>query len=437
MSTFYDGFVVLAIGLAIGTLIAWRVRRQARPDIKARDADAELRFADLEARKKSLYDQLSTADESGLEAGDRRRLERSAARVLRDLKATGAEIRARPAKKDNSSHTAPQAATASRRAGLLGFVYGGGMVALVVALFLWAGRDATPRPPDVSTPTPQAAAADRTLPPEVAARVRTLEARLESDPRDLQTRKALTELLIAEGSLFEGFQQSELVLKQSPEDADGLYFQGMVQLMMGQSESAIELLDRALVQIPEHVSALLVRGLAMLRLGRNEEAIVDWERGLEASGGSHAGLQRLLEMARDGKGTEEILGTPPQTETRGGMPAATAGSPTSDVSFDVSVVLPEGASAPPNAVLFVFYRGAPTDPGAPGPPAAVRRIDNPQFPIDLTIDQGDSMLGRPLPEAGTLSARLDGDGSASTNDPGDLSAQVQVRDGDTVTLQLE
>ena len=45
-------------------------------------------------------------------------------------------------------------------AGVQIFVYGGGMVALVVALFLWAGRDATPRPPDVSTPTPQAAAAE-------------------------------------------------------------------------------------------------------------------------------------------------------------------------------------------------------------------------------------------------------------------------------------
>ena len=39
----------------------------------------------------------------------------------------------------------------------------------------------------------------------------------------------------------------------------------------------------------------------MLRLGRNEEAIADWQRGLKASGGTHTGLQRLLELARDGK----------------------------------------------------------------------------------------------------------------------------------------
>ena len=82
-------------------------------------------------------------------------------------------------------------------------------------------------------------------------------------------------------------------------------------------------------------------------------------------------------------------------------------------------------------MLFIFLR---TD--APGPPAAVRRIDNPVFPIDLSLDDGDSMLGRPLPDEGTLSARLDADGNASTRDPGDLAAEVRTRRGEAVNLVL-
>ena len=47
------------------------------------------------------------------------------------------------------------------------------------------------------------------------------------------------------------------------------------------------------------------------------------------------------------------------------------------------------------------------------------------------------MLGRPLPAEGTLSARLDGDGSASTRDPGDRAAEQRVEIGDALTLTLK
>ncbi len=47
------------------------------------------------------------------------------------------------------------------------------------------------------------------------------------------------------------------------------------------------------------------------------------------------------------------------------------------------------------------------------------------------------MMGLPLPIAGALSVRLDGDGNASTIAPGDLSAEADAARGSTTRLLLE
>jgi hypothetical protein len=74
-----------------------------------------------------------------------------------------------------------------------------------------------------------------------------------------------------------------------------------------------------------------------------------------------------------------------------------------------------------------------------GPPSAVKRIDSPTFPLEITLDANDAMPGlegRPLPASGVISARLDGDGDASTRDPSEPSAQVDATVGAPVTLTL-
>lgn len=72
--------------------------------------------------------------------------------------------------------------------------------------------------------------------------------------------------------------------------------------------------------------------------------------------------------------------------------------------------------APANAVLFVIARA-----GAAGPPLAVKRILEPRFPLEFTLGAEDRMI-QAMPFAGPLqlTARLDGDGNATTRTPGDL-----------------
>ena len=52
------------------------------------------------------------------------------------------------------------------------------------------------------------------------------------------------------------------------------------------------------------------------------------------------------------------------------------------------------------------------------------------------LEPGDTMLGRPLPESGTISARLDADGSASTRGESDLLAEGPGKLGESVRLVL-
>ena len=107
-------------------------------------------------------------------------------------------------------------------------------------------------------------------------------------------------------------------------------------------------------------------------------------------------------------------------------------------AYRVRVELAPGTQAPAGAVLFVNLRVV----AGAGPPAAVKRIDAPSFPLDFTLDQSDAMValggGGAFPQSGTISARLDVDldGNASTRAPTDPSAQAEAKIGDPVTLVL-
>jgi cytochrome c-type biogenesis protein CcmH len=71
---------------------------------------------------------------------------------------------------------------------------------------------------------------------------------------------------------------------------------------------------------------------------------------------------------------------------------------------------------PPGGVLFLIARSE-----GGGPPLAVKRIVDPEFPFEFEIGPADRMMEQ-IPFAGPLrlSARLDGDGNATTRSPGDL-----------------
>jgi cytochrome c-type biogenesis protein CcmH len=455
LASFLPGIVVLAVGLAAGVVLAARLRRDRRAGAAVAMAgavdqrDLDLERADLEARRAEIYARLRGDGGDELGEAERRELERSAARALRRLEELDARAVA-PRRRDAGAAAAASAGAAARpqraHAGAVGFAFGAGFAALAALLVYWVARDATPRPSEASPPMAAAPAAEDPdherldqLAPEAKARVGALMTHLEQQPDDIDARKALAEAFVVEGLFFEAFEQSERILAQRPGDVDGLYFQGLIRLTMGQDSTAIELLDRALASEPGFVSARLVRGLARLRLGQREAAVEDWQAGLEAAGGHHRGLERLLELAASGASAEEILASPPRgdQEADPGAEASrqAAQAPASGGAYRARLELSPGTAAPPGAILFVNLRVV----AGAGPPAAVKRVESPQFPLELTLDGSDAMPGlegRPLPDRGVISARLDRDGNASTRDPSEPSAQSEAVIGVPLTLVL-
>lgn len=110
---------------------------------------------------------------------------------------------------------------------------------------------------------------------------------------------------------------------------------------------------------------------------------------------------------------EPIAELPPAPGRRAAPTLATGGAPiegTVELAPEVSSAVPRGA------VLFLIARGA-----TPGPPLAVKRIPDPQFPLRFSIGPEDRMI-QAIPFVGPIqiTARVDADGNATTRDPGDL-----------------
>lgn len=361
-------------------------------------------------------------------------------------------------------------APASRRAGVVGFLIGVASCLVVGALVYWATEGSKPkpemeapgggRPPmsptspmspapvaDPSSPEAAARAHDESadLSPEAQAQLAQLRAQVQAAPQDLNARRQLCVALLNANQLMEAFEQARELQKVAPDDPDGLFVEGVVRLAMGQWPVTVQLMDKVLAQHPDHVLAALAKGQAEASLGQMPAAIATWKKGLAAAGGKFPPIEELLAQAEAG-GTSPMpgaaaapssAGAPGAIGAMGAMGAAAPAADGEGGSYRIHIELAPGTVGPrgtdgSGATLFVALRG-----DAPGPPAAVKRITNPTFPLELSLSADDSMMGQPLPEKGALSIHLDGDGNASTLDPEDLTAAVKAFSGTPVTVILE
>ncbi len=359
---------------------------------------------------------------------------------------------AAPSSSALATGTSP-AAPSARRSSVVGFLAGVLTCAVLGGLIYWATQGSKPKeemggtaplaPMAPMTPAPQPGAASpeaaaraheesAELSPAVQAQLAQLRAQIQAAPQDLNARRQLTVALLNANLLMEAFEQARELQKVAPEDPDGLFVEGVVRLAMGQWPLTVQLMDRVLAQHPDHVLAALAKGQAEAALGQTPAAIATWKKGLAAAGGKFQPLEELIAEAESG-GMAMASGAAPAPDPQEGAPAPeSAGG-----FYRVHIELSPGTTGPRNAdgggaTLFVALRGE-----APGPPAAVKRVANPAFPLELTLSADDSMMGQPLPQRGNLSIHLDGDGNASTKEAGDLATSVQAFSGTPVTVILE
>lgn len=265
------------------------------------------------------------------------------------------------------------------------------------------------------------------LAPQVEGEVNELLARLESVPEDLAARKRLALLYLGSDQYVPAFEQAGAVLAVQPDDIDSLYVQGVVRMTMGQDDMALSQLDRVLELFPEHARALTVKGLVFARRGERARARAMWTRALEV-GGSQPQIENLLSLldAEEAGESPGSQASPP--------PAPAASSPVAPNEYRVIVEADVIPGFPQTGTLFVALRAAEG-----GPPLAVRRIDQPSFPMMISLGAQDMMMAgeAELPEVGFLTVRLDQDGSVGTRGENDLEGSSRISKGSEITLSIE
>jgi tetratricopeptide (TPR) repeat protein len=386
--------------------------------MKGRAPKPDLERLDLEAKRDALLQQLRELKETGGSVDEQRRLERETAEVLRRIDQRGGSP-IKPAKGVEPSSADVNIAALTRAASIRGFVWGAASVAILGGMAWFVTQQATPKTEGTTGGTPMATA----QPPQKAdAELQQLQAAVAKSPDDLEARSQLAKAFLERDNPMAVFEQTQYILQRAPDDARALTYQALVRMSMGQRDGAAEMLQRALKSDPQLIDAYVALAWDDIQLGK-----VSVAEGLIAEAGRrHPDQQTRL---------ADVLARMKE-QVKNPVPAAPApnATPVSGPSVHVTLTL-AGASPSPNAVLFIIARAAGQ---TAGPPAAVKRIASPTFPLEIDLSAADSMMGQPLPATMRIEARLDSDGDAMTKNPSDPhAAQDGVTSGNRVSLVLK
>jgi tetratricopeptide (TPR) repeat protein len=377
--------------------------------MKGRAPKPDLERLDLEAKRDALLQQLRELKETGGSVDEQRRLELETADVLRALDKRRSDSPVRQSSDDHRTGESDLRAL-TRAASIRGFIWGAASVAILGGIAWFVTQHATPKTAGTTGGTPMAAS--QPSPQQADAALQQLQSTVAKSPDDLEARNQLAKAYLERENLMGVFEQTQYILQRSPEDARALTYQSLVRMSMGQRDGAAEMLQRALKSDPQLIDAYVALAWADVQSNKMTEA-----DGLIAEAGRrHPDQQtRLAEVLAKMK---EQVKNPAQ--------AAPPAAPAAASGPSVHVTLSLAGSAPsPNAVLFIIARAAGQ---TAGPPAAVKRIASPTFPLEIDLSAADSMMGQPLPANMRIEARLDSDGDAMTKNPSDPHA---MQDGVT------
>ena len=274
------------------------------------------------------------------------------------------------------------------------------------------------------------------MPMDMAQAVASLEQRLQQEPDSLEGWLLLARRYRAMERFDDMLRATSSAMALAPdqpqvlvEHAEALALAGPTRRLDGQAR---ELLDQALAIDPQQHKALWLIGIAELQQENHREAIVYWQRLralLEPGDPVLASLDQQINDARARAGLPAEAAddpaaladlTPAPTSP---VPPATADDDGPLVQVQVELDPALAGHPRPGDTLFVFAR-APEG----GPPLAIRRVADPQFPVTVTLGPAQRMIdglqlrvGEPV----SLGARLSHSGLAQAQ-AGDLESDLLV-----------
>jgi cytochrome c-type biogenesis protein CcmH len=235
-------------------------------------------------------------------------------------------------------------------------------------------------------------------------------------PGDAATRSALEEgkRAFAKQDFPKAIEAFKKVLESDPNQPEAHSYMGMILIQAGHADGAMMAFDRALAQAPNYPMALWGKGMILYREKKDYAA-------------ARVVLQQLLQLIPPGEDRAEIekivASFPPPGSDAGQVSAAP--SPASKQTVSGKITLGSKVKAMNSkATLFIIAR--PAGSGG-GPPLAVKKIDQPVFPLSYVIGAENVMMqGTPFTGKINLSVRLDQDGNPTTRTPGDLMGNYQA-----------
>jgi cytochrome c-type biogenesis protein CcmH len=336
----------------------------------------------------------------------------------------------------------------------------------VAALMIYKNVGA-PEGIDVSG-SPAGHASNSTDPGEIDDMVASLRAKLTESREDLEGWILLSRTLKTMQRYPEALEALETAHRIAPDDAFVMVELVEARIFLSPDgridDEMISMLQNALTQEPGQQKALWLMGVAASQAGENEAAISYWESLLEVIEPDSSVAQQVQEQIALAQGrmgmapqapvevetlpppepvvekvTESPVAATGQSEAKQ-IPVQTGSTATwTGTSVRVSPSETLQSEMPSGAVLYVMIRA----PGpAVGPPIGVRRIQNPALPLEITINDQDSMLKgvqiSALPEV-QLQARLSLSGSpgARSGDWQSNTTLVPLNSKEPVKLLLD
>ncbi|HEY5850957.1 MAG TPA: tetratricopeptide repeat protein [Lysobacter sp.] len=270
--------------------------------------------------------------------------------------------------------------------------------------------------------------AQRRAPETLGDAITQLEAELKRDPNQVEGWRLLARARVAEGEPAKARDALARALKLMPDDPDLLAEAAEMRAIAAPGRQfdaeGVAMLRHALEQQPMHQRARWFLGIAQRQAKQPAEAARTWEPLLTVVTGSTG--ESLREQINAARGE---AGLPPLPATAAPTQAATAG-----LKVKVALAPALAAKLPAGASLFVIAR----QPGGPPMPVAVEKLAAANFPVEVTLDDGDSPM--PTMKLSQLDrvevlARVSVSGTAMPQ-AGDFEAVAKPAGKDAGTIEL-
>lgn len=390
---------VLVVSTVIGGIIAVKMKGEET-------IDSEGRKAELLAQKKQLLEAIREldADQSKMDSAvyqqERERLISTASVVLKKLEEDDGKI-----EKEEVAKGIGFKALASYLTGTMLFFF---LVGMLITKYSAPRKEGGVMTGEKSS---QATAPQVDWEAIRGERLAKANAILVSDPNNIDALNILTYDALWQRDMNSAMTHMEKVRVQKPDSPDFLVHLAILQLTVGMTERAEIGFNQALEKQEDFAKAKLWKAYMLAAMDKKAEA-----KALLDSITTEMSWEEETFFLENLK--EELNAPPPMITGQ--------------------VVMLEGEKELEGSTKGTLFIIAQRSAVGGGPPVAVKKINNPQFPLQFELGKKDMVMGGQWPELVFVSARIDLDGNAMTKEDAPKTESVIEIKGtqENVTLAL-